>query len=71
MSEWSLKGVKLSPSGVDKLKAILSRAARDLLTMEESLNRLDSGCGDGDCGSTHATGAKGTMCTILRVILHV
>jgi len=61
MSEWSLKGVKLSPAGVDKLKAILSTAARDLLTMEESLNLLDSGCGDGDCGSTHATGAKAIL----------
>ena len=27
--------------------------------MEDQLNVLDSGCGDGDCGSTHAAGAKG------------
>ena len=53
--------MKLSPSGVDKLRAILSTAARDLLAMEESLNLLDSGCGDGDCGSTHAIGAKGIV----------
>jgi len=63
-SEWSLKGVKLSPSGVDKLRAILSTAARDLLAMEESLNLLDSGCGDGDCGSTHAIGAKAILAAL-------
>jgi hypothetical protein len=28
--------------------------------MEEKLNFLDSGSGDGDCGSTLTTGAKGT-----------
>ena len=29
--------------------------------MEEKLNLLDSGSGDGDCGSTLALGAKGTL----------
>ena len=27
------------------------------------MNGLDSGCGDGDCGSTHAAGAKGLKTT--------
>jgi hypothetical protein len=32
--------------------------------MEEKLNFLDSGSGDGDCGSTLTTGARGTSETV-------
>jgi hypothetical protein len=40
-----------------------------LLGMEEKLNQLDSGSGDGDCGSTLAAGAKGTQTAPLEGIV--
>ena len=32
------------------------------------MNGLDSGCGDGDCGSTHAAGAKGLQTTLTKYL---
>lgn len=34
------------------MKRCLLAAAKSLRANEEKLNELDSGCGDGDCGST-------------------
>ena len=39
-----------------------------MVLMEAELNALDRGCGDGDCGSTMAYGAKGTMRSRIRDI---
>ena len=54
-----MKGVELSAQGADVVRKILELAATSLINMEDQLNQLDSECGDGDCGSTHAIGAKG------------
>ena len=40
------------------MRAALSRVTEVLTGMEEKLNLLDSGAGDGDCGSTLAGGAR-------------
>uniref|UniRef100_A0A4W3GTG9 Triokinase/FMN cyclase n=1 Tax=Callorhinchus milii TaxID=7868 RepID=A0A4W3GTG9_CALMI len=42
-----------------QLKGILGEISTVLLSMEEELNQLDREGGDGDCGSTHARGARG------------
>ena len=54
-----MTGVKLSDAAAVKVQSILEEVARTLQGLEDKLNLLDSGCGDGDCGSTHAVGAKG------------
>ena len=41
------------------LKKALEIAATDLISNADKINELDSGCGDGDCGSTLARLAKG------------
>uniref|UniRef100_V9KJR4 Triokinase/FMN cyclase n=1 Tax=Callorhinchus milii TaxID=7868 RepID=V9KJR4_CALMI len=41
-----------------QLKGILGEISTVLLSMEEELNQLDREGGDGDCGSTHARGAR-------------
>ncbi|XP_028179387.1 triokinase/FMN cyclase-like isoform X2 [Ostrinia furnacalis] len=45
-------GPSLSAKGQDILRNCLTTAARELEKNEALLNRLDSGCGDGDCGNT-------------------
>jgi len=57
----SMKGVGYGAEGVAKVKSILRDATNALIKLEDKLNGLDSGCGDGDCGSTHAAGAKGVL----------
>lgn len=54
-----MTGVKLNDAAAVKVQSILEEVARTLQGLEDKLNLLDSGCGDGDCGSTHAVGAKG------------
>ena len=56
-----MKGVSLSIAGAGTVTKILQEAAAAILGIEERLNTLDSGCGDGDCGSTHAVGVKGKI----------
>ena len=53
-----MKGAKLGSEGEEKVKAALEGLTSQLISMEQRLNELDSGCGDGDCGSTLAAGAK-------------
>lgn len=43
----------------EKLRAAITAACLALTEAESNLNQLDSGAGDGDCGSTLARGAKG------------
>ena len=45
--------------GAEKVKQCLVNVVSTLKNMEERLNELDSGSGDGDCGTTLATGAAG------------
>ena len=58
-----MKGAKLEPEGEGKVKAALEGLTGQLISMEQRLNELDSGCGDGDCGSTLAAGAKAVQVT--------
>merc|ERR1719352_2191166 len=53
-----MKGAKLESEGEEKVKSALEGLTCQLILMEQRLNELDSGCGDGDCGSTLAAGAK-------------
>ena len=47
------------PSAMEAVvRAALAGAAAALIEMEDELNLLDSGAGDGDCGSTLAGGAR-------------
>ncbi|KOB70182.1 Bifunctional ATP-dependent dihydroxyacetone kinase/FAD-AMP lyase (Cyclizing), partial [Operophtera brumata] len=45
-------GPALSPKDQDILRGSLATAAEHLVKSEGLLNKLDSGCGDGDCGIT-------------------
>ncbi|CAH0581613.1 unnamed protein product [Chrysodeixis includens] len=45
-------GPSLTLEGQELLRGGLSAAANDLIQSEALLNKLDSGCGDGDCGIT-------------------
>jgi len=56
-----VKGAKLTDEGTIKVKTALERLSAVLVGMEDRLNELDSGSGDGDCGSTLAAGAKAVM----------
>ncbi|XP_026314785.1 triokinase/FMN cyclase-like [Hyposmocoma kahamanoa] len=45
-------GPKLSPKEQEIFRGCLETAAEEVAKNEGLLNRLDSGCGDGDCGNT-------------------
>jgi len=60
-ADWTVKGVSLTKEGGARVVSILEAAASSLVNLEDRLNQLDSGCGDGDCGSTHALGAKAIL----------
>ena len=47
-----MTGYEFSGKEAVLMKQCLLAAARSLQANEEKLNELDSGCGDGDCGST-------------------
>ena len=64
-----MKGAKLGEEGEKKVREALEGLTRDLVAMEQRLNELDSGSGDGDCGSTLAAGAKAIQ--VLRLIICV
>lgn len=57
-ADLNIQGVALSPSAAEIVKTMISEATTALIALEAQLNQLDSGCGDGDCGTTHAQGAK-------------
>lgn len=59
--EWKMKGVSLSEEGSRIVGKILQESAEAILSIEDRLNTLDSGCGDGDCGLTHAVGVKAIL----------
>ncbi|NXY00475.1 TKFC cyclase, partial [Centropus bengalensis] len=44
--------------GAARVELVLEKICRTLLDMEEELNELDRAAGDGDCGHTHARGAR-------------
>ena len=52
------RGASLSGEGAARVKLVLETLTEDLISLEDKLNLLDSGSGDGDCGSTLAAGAK-------------
>lgn len=52
------KGVKLGSHGESLVEKIIETITTDLIGLEDRLNQLDSGSGDGDCGSTLAAGAR-------------
>lgn len=41
------------------MKKVLEGVCESLLQRQEELNMLDRAAGDGDCGNTHASAAKG------------
>lgn len=45
--------------GVVRVQRVLERVCSTLLDMQDRLNELDRGAGDGDCGHTHARAAQG------------
>merc|ERR1711973_245971 len=59
--KWSNNGPSLGSSGAAKVKKIIENVANNLIKLEEELYVLDSGCGDGDCGATHARGARALL----------
>lgn len=52
------RGAGLGAAGAGLVRRVLETAAADILALEDRLNILDSGSGDGDCGSTLAAGAR-------------
>ncbi|XP_063227419.1 PTS-dependent dihydroxyacetone kinase 1, dihydroxyacetone-binding subunit DhaK-like isoform X2 [Bacillus rossius redtenbacheri] len=46
------RGPTLTESDAEILKQCLKKASQAVVASEQRLNELDSGCGDGDCGTT-------------------
>jgi len=67
--EVAVKGVKLGPVGEQVVRTALEKATSALINMEARLNELDSGSGDGDCGSTIAAGAKAIQASLPKLSL--
>jgi len=65
----AVKGVKLGSVGEQVVKTALEKATSALINMEARLNELDSGSGDGDCGSTIAAGAKAIQAALPKLSL--
>ena len=61
MSFHSLAIYRVCAEEGGRLSATLSAACHALVNAESALNLLDTGAGDGDCGSTLARGAKGEL----------
>ena len=53
-------GRKLNEQQEILIQKCLLNACKSMIENQGTLNRLDRGCGDGDCGSTHKTLADGT-----------
>lgn len=65
----SITGPNLSSAQQIKFKTCLSKACEEIMEKEKFINELDSGCGDGDCGSTLKNLALGKFLEI--IIQHV
>ncbi|KAH0546262.1 hypothetical protein KQX54_007615 [Cotesia glomerata] len=61
----NLIGPKISDRNANILKECLLNACKAIINNEETLNTLDRGCGDGDCGSTHKKLADSKFCLYL------
>lgn len=59
MTNQQKRGPTLTDRGQQALKLAIHAAANALESSVELLNELDSGCGDGDCGSTLNRWAEG------------
>lgn len=56
-------GVKIDDSTASKIEKAIRAACEKLIESEDLLNKLDSSCGDGDCGSSLKDAAKGNKLT--------
>lgn len=54
-------GPKLSRPQQELVRECLEESSKVLIENENLLNKLDSGCGDGDCGITMKKLAQGTF----------
>lgn len=61
--------VEAQTSQNDDLAALIANVCDRLITLETELNRLDAKTGDGDTGSTVATGAKAVLAKLDRMPL--
>ena len=50
VKEEEVKGVELGEAAAGKVRLVLETLTADLISLEERLNTLDRGSGDGDCG---------------------
>jgi len=60
----SARHAATSPSDDDRNRRLLTALCKHLISLESELNRLDSRVGDGDTGSTVATGARSILSRI-------
>ncbi len=60
----SARHAATSPSDDDRNRRLLTALCEHLISLESELNRLDSRVGDGDTGSTVATGARSILSRI-------
>ncbi len=60
----SARHAATSPSDDDRIRRLLTALCEHLISLESELNRLDSRVGDGDTGSTVATGARSVLSRI-------
>ena len=61
----------MSERGRRALKIAIHGAASALESNVERLNELDSGCGDGDCGSTLNRFADGTLISQPKLLFEI
>ena len=59
----------LNPQLGDLLKVLVEGVVESAPLWTETLNALDSGCGDGDCGSTLQNGAQGEKISVSTTYL--
>merc|ERR1712110_79900 len=52
------------------VRRVLGSLCSNMVLLEAELNALDRGCGDGDCGSTMAYGAKAVIAALDSFALH-
>jgi dihydroxyacetone kinase len=64
-----VRGARLSAEGEEKARAAIEAITDRLIKMEAELNVLDSGSGDGDCGSTLAAGARALQAALPSLAL--
>ncbi|XP_014215807.1 uncharacterized protein LOC106644692 [Copidosoma floridanum] len=65
----SLAGPTLTSRQQGLLKRCLVEACRAVINEERTINELDSGCGDADCGSTHRSLAEGILSALEALAL--